>query len=204
MNEINEILYCIYISLLSIIPLLLFRYILKNSKPRTASSHYLTVQEKNLGTINNTDCVPLIKEDHSVSYSSLAAAGGNKNMIIDNNNNGKLDRNDFIGVNGNEVKDLAASTAPMMMNNIPLIIPGAEWKCNRCNRFNDSNYQFCGYCSHKRSTRRSRSSWSTFYSFNNHHYVHHHHQHQQQQQRLSNNTQRRAPNTQHPKIESMN
>ena len=108
--------------------------------------------------------MPLIKEDHSVSYSSLAGAGykhSNQAVIspmvasdVDNDNdndtlNNKSSDDSFIGVNGMNSKDLVSSTSTAL-NNTPIIVPGAEWKCNRCNRFNDSDYQFCGYCSHKR------------------------------------------------------
>ena len=131
----------------------------------TASSHYLTVQAKNIAASPTADCVPLIEEDHSVSYSSLAGAGyklGNQqaispNAASDHDQEPEPDRQDniksdnsFIGVNGMNSKDLVSSTSTVLTNNnTPMIIPGAEWKCSRCNRFNDSDYQFCGYCSHK-------------------------------------------------------
>eukprot|EP01083_Nonionella_stella_P047137 126186_1 len=122
--------YSICASLLSIFPLLLFQYLLKNAKPMTASSHYLTVQEKNMETA--TDCVPLINEDHSVSYSSLNKTA-HPNIATDSH----------AGVSTSEenITDLVCA---------PMIIPGAEWKCTRCDKFNDADYQFCGYCSHKR------------------------------------------------------
>jgi len=108
-----------------------FRCFLKNSKPITANSYYLTVQEKDIDLMN-ADCIPLVEEDHSVSYSSLTGGG------YKSSNNHKK----YIGVNGNDVTDLAASST--------VIVPGAEWKCSRCDRFNDADYQFCGYCSLKR------------------------------------------------------